>query len=297
MLNHIKRAFLAFILLSSVSVFAQHKVFLKWKIKTNEIVSYKTTMEEIDTSKFKDFSINSKGFFGILDHLGNDSYLNEEIKAKKFMADLNKYLNMDMMTYLTRNKRGFIDITVSYKQKDTGIYFRDTSDDRMKDISKTVEMMTKGIQLRGAITDSGAVQSFYVKNDQKNLIAMLFQLPGKQVKIGESWPLDIHFISMDQNFRCDSSYHKNMVTLVGIKKINGEEIAVLKYDIEEYVSGDFLSPFEGKDIPSMMKFTYTGLAEFSVDKGRWLLYDGLMALDASGVLNSSQKKKVTLLPN
>ena len=284
----------------SVITYAQRKVFLKWKLQPGEILSYKTIMEEIDTTKYKDFSVDFKGFLGSLGQLADDSNLdiNKEIAAKKFMGLLNKYLNSDMMTYLTEKKKGLIDITMSYNKTDTAsANTKDTSEYRMKDLAKMMQMMTKNVQLRGAINDSGSVESFYTKNDQKNLIALLFQLPAKQIKVGESWPLDIHFISMDQNFKCDTSYHKNLVTLVGIKKVNGETIAVLKYDVVEFVSGTFASPFEGTDKPCMMKIGCSTLAEFSVDKGRWVSYDGIMSLVASGVMNSHTTKKLSLQPN
>ncbi len=44
-----------------------------------------------------------------------------------------------------------------------------------------------------------------------------------------------------------------------------------------------------------MKFTHRAIAEFSVDKGRWISYDGIMTLVASGVMKANQKTKFTLI--
>ncbi|HXB13052.1 MAG TPA: hypothetical protein VNZ45_13780 [Bacteroidia bacterium] len=264
---------------------------MRWKLHPDEVITYTTIMQEIDTANFKDFSMDVKGFFGKLSNLDGDSLLNKEIEAKKFLAHLNKYLNGSLVTYLTGNKKGLIDISVNYKQTDTAKDRKDTSIDN---ITKIMEMMTKNVQLRGMINDSGAIKSFYVKNDQRNLIALFFQLPGKEVKVGESWPLDVHFLSMDQNFKCDSSYRKNLVHLVGIKKMDGETIAVLNYDIVEYISGDYISPFQGTNKMTTMKMTFNALAEFSIDKGRWDSYDGIMSLVANGIMNSNTTKKFSL---
>jgi hypothetical protein len=294
-----KRNVLSLLLVSlSVVTLAQKKALLKWKIKPKEVITYTTTMKEIDSSKYKEFSVNFNGMFGKLGNIDPDSTLNKEIETKLLLSKLNKYLDASLVTYLTRNKNGLIDISVNYKQPDSvAANFKEFVKDTNKDawVDKMLAMTTKNIQLRGAINDSGIIESFYTKNDQRNLIALLFQLPGKQVKIGESWPLDVHLISMDQNFKCDSSYKKNVVSLVGIKKIDGETIAFLKYDIAEYVSGVFMSPFSGTDKKTVMKISFNALSEFSIDKGRWVSYDGIMSLLASGIMNTNTTKKLSLI--
>jgi hypothetical protein len=89
------------------------------------------------------------------------------------------------------------------------------------------------------------------------------------------------------------------VTLIDIKTINGEKIAVLKYNIVEYVKGDFNTPSffgnVGGQKETMMKFTHQGIAEFSVDKGRWVNYDGIMSLETTGVMTTNQNTKFTLI--
>jgi hypothetical protein len=103
---------------------------------------------------------------------------------------------------------------------------------------------------------------------------------------------------MDQNFTCDSSSKTNEVTLIGIKKENGDTIAVLKYNISEYVHGNFYMPSfsgNGQEKSTMMDFSYKGIAEFSVEKGRWIKYDGIMNLSAEGAIVSQKKERYALL--
>ena len=111
--------------------------------------------------------------------------------------------------------------------------------------------------------------------------------------------MDINLISNDQNFRCDSSYKLNKVTLIDIKKINDETIAFLKYDIIEYVKGIFNSPgfFTGgsKQVETMMRFSHQAVAEFSIDKGRWIAYDGIMDFKATGIMKADKKTEFSLV--
>jgi len=158
--------------------------------------------------------------------------------------------------------------------------------------------MNQGVMLRGSVYAKGGVHSFWVKAQQKNLIAILFELPTQPVKVGDTWSLDVNLISNDQNFSCDSSYKMNTVTLTELKKVKGETVATLKYEIEEYVSGTFSTPMfkeGGGGTPTMMRFSHLGIAEFSVDRGRWISYDAIMSLDATGVLRSRKKTKFSLM--
>jgi hypothetical protein len=153
-----------------------------------------------------------------------------------------------------------------------------------------------GVMLRGSVYEDGTIESFYTKNDQKNLLAMFFELPGKPVKVGDTWSISVHLISMDQNFTCDSSYRKNNVTLVGIENKNGEHFANLRYDIVEYVEGSFISPFDNSKVETIMKVTFTAAAYFSLEKGRWVVFDGVMSQSSSGIMSSRSKQKLSLIP-
>ena len=128
---------------------------------------------------------------------------------------------------------------------------------------------------------------------------MLFELPKEPVAVGDTWPLEVNFISNDHNFVCTESKKWGKAELVGLEKEDGETVAVIRYDFGEMVKGDFVMPVlaeKGEGKPLSMNFTHHAVARFSVDRGRWLVYDGLMTLLAEGMMNSDQKTKLTLLP-
>jgi predicted CopG family antitoxin len=281
--------------LFAITAFGQksEKVELNWKINSGETLSYQTVMTEIDTSTVK---FNFGGLFNAL----SDS-TNENIdEAQKLFEELNKsFQNIDFVTNLTNKKNGIIDIVMQTRPKENVEEVKsDTLDEKMAEMMKMMQSMSQGVMLRGSVFETGGIHSFWVKSNQKNLIAIFFELPQNPVKVGDTWELDVNLIANDQNFECDSAYKVNKVTLTDLKSKNNETIAVLKYEIIEFVDGTFHSPsFMGKGGPTktMMKFTYQAIAEFSIEKGRWISYDGIMSLEASGIMTSNTKKKFSLI--
>lgn len=271
----------------SLNAFAQTNdaVFLKWKLAPGEVLSYKAAMHEIDTAADQGFSLHLGKLFETLSL--KDSVDKELINLQK-AAD--KY---DMIVHLSEPKPPVIKLEMTMHQEDT-------TDQKQTALTNLMKMVTDNVALRGALYEDGTIESFYTKNDQRNLLATLFELPGKPVKVGDSWVLDVHFISMDQNFTCDTSYRKNQVTLVALKNLGTDTIAVLKYDISEFVSGTFLNPFrENKDekTKTFMKITHSAVGEFSIKNGRWISYNGVMALHTGGFATSASTKEIRLIPN
>ncbi|MES2726469.1 MAG: hypothetical protein V4643_05160 [Bacteroidota bacterium] len=278
--------------LLAITSFGQ-TVNLKWKIGEKEKINYLTVMSEIDTSKVE---VN----FGDLFKSFADSTRKGSSESKDLFKKLNESIqNTDFVSTLTNKGNGVIDIVMNSKPKEkTKEASTDSTENKINEIAKMMQSMNQGIVLRGSVYATGGIHSFWVKNNQKNLIATLFELPTKQVKVGDTWSIGVNFISNDQNFSCDSSYKINDVRLTDIKKMNGETIAVIKYNIVEYVNGTFNSlgsRSSGEGIKTMMKFTHQAIAEFSVDRGRWISYDGIMNYDATGVMTAKKKTKFTLI--
>src|SRR6185437_5414190 len=197
---------------------------------------------------------------------------------QKVFKQLSKIaVQSNFVTYLKESRNNIIDIEMHLK--DPAVKTVTDTGKMAKELSDMIAMeakMNSGIVLRGAVHEDGTIESFYTKNDQKNLISTFFELPGKFAKLGDKWALNVNFLSMDQSFTCDSSFKKNKVTVIRIDNKDGEHIVTLQYDIEEYVVGNFNSPFNNQPVKTSMKMTHKALAEFSVEKGRWISYNGIM---------------------
>lgn len=291
-----KLRFITLLAVIATTVFGQRNqtVDLKWKIGENEKLNYATVMSDIDTSTIEmDFSRLFKSLSE-----STKSGMNE---SKDFFKKFNNsYKNLDYVTTLSSDENGVIDIVMTTRPKENIQEAEiDSTNSKEAEILKMMQSMNQGVMLRGSVYETGDIRSFWVKSSQKNLIAIFFQLPANPVKIGDKWSLDINLIANDQNFECDSAYKINEVTLTDTKKVKGETVAVLKYNIIEYVNGDFNSPSfsrnNGRKKKTIMKFSHQGIAEFSIDKGRWITYDGIMSLEASGVMTANKKTKFTLI--
>jgi hypothetical protein len=282
-------------LLTTIVGFGQtsQTIDLTWKIAKNENLSYLTAMSDIDTSSLE------MDFGGLLKSL-SDSTDRGLREGRNFFKKFNQaFKNLDYVTTLSTKGDGVVDIvmTAEPKERQDAIAV-DTADSKEAEMAKMMQALTQGVVLRGSVYKAGGIHSFWVKSNQKNLIALFFELPTKPVKVGDKWSLDINLIANDQNFECDSAYKINEVALTAIKKVNGETVAVLKYNIAEYVKGNFISPLffgnEGGKKETMMKFSHQGIAEFSVDNGRWITYDGIMSFEATGLMTGNKKTKFTL---
>jgi hypothetical protein len=285
----IKYFLFAVLIGSACTAFSQTSdpVFLRWKLKPGETIVYKTVMDEIDTANHKDFAMDD-----LAKALGID--VNTADIQKMFKQFSQATSQSDFLTSLKENPKSIIDIEMKAGNMSAAKTVVDTG--VMGNALKAMmAKMSGSVVLRGSVYEDGAIESFYTKNDQKNLIAIFFELPGKPVKVGDTWSPDVHFLSMDQNFTCDSSSKKNVVTIVKISNNENEHIVTMRYDLEEYVSGNFAYPFDGKQRKTSMKMTHKALAEFSIEKGRWITYNGIMSLTSSGVMGAQSTKRCSLI--
>ncbi|GAB5523847.1 MAG: hypothetical protein Roseis2KO_17190 [Roseivirga sp.] len=279
-------------LIIGISGFGQ-EVELNWKISPDETLSYQTIMHEIDTS-------TAEFNFGGLFEAFSDSSREKTAETKSLFKELNEsFKSIDLLTYLTNSGKGTVEIVMKIRPEEAPEKSEaDTTENEIAEMMKMMQSMNQGTMLRGSVYETGGIHSFWVKNNQRNLIALFFQLPAKPVKVGDSWELDVNLIANDQNFECESASKVNKVTVTDLRKANGETIAVLKYEIEEFVDGTFHAPAmfgNGGPTKTMMKFTYQAIAEFSVDRGRWVSYDGIMGFTSNGVMTAKSKKKFSLI--
>lgn len=288
-----RRLFVIILGLFAITALAQSQqpVELKWKIGKGEKLSYYTVMSEIDTSLME---ISFGGIFKIFE----DSTRNGVKESRELFKEYKEaFQNNRYVTTLTNKGSGIVDIVMNSEPGEK--VGSGSADSKEAELLQMMQSMNKGVVLRGSVYEAGGIHSFWVKSNQKNLIALLFELPAKPVKIGDVWSLDIDLIANDQNFTCDSAYKVNEVTLADIKKTNGETIAVVRYNIAEYVKGTFYTPAlfgnGGGAKETMMKFVHQGMAEFSVEKGRWIAYEAIMSLDAEGVMTARQKTRFALI--
>ena len=283
------RLFILFIIINSI-VFSQAntEVDLRWKLNKGDTVSYITIMQEIDTLEM---TLDDDLLFTELSEIstGIEGKLDEFIELLR--GSLQNF-NLETIIYNEGENYHKVEMINTPEPDETD----DSNDSEFEGIMKT--MMT-GVMLRGSVYENGEIHSFWVKTEQYNLLAMLCELPAKPVQPGDIWSLDVKLINNDQNFDCDSSYKINQVELTSVDVENNDTIATLEYNIAEYVSGVFSVPsFTGKSPKKKKTTLYVSLhavARFSVSKGYWIYYDGVLSTKMTGISNTNGSQKLSLI--
>ncbi len=162
-------------------------------------------------------------------------------------------------------------------------------------LEKLLKEMEGTVQLRGEVDDSGAVTSWWLQNNQKNLVALLCELPRNPVKPGDRWSLGVNLVQMGHGFVAEKAERSNLVRLAGVRKAeDGDVVASLEYLLSESVEGEFVRVPGQKGEPSTMAMNVAGKAEFSVTKGAWRSFVLRMTTKATGLTKSDLSQDLAL---
>ncbi|MFO7745023.1 MAG: hypothetical protein R6V36_06550 [Psychroflexus sp.] len=266
-----KKLLLLLILIISFSSSAQQNAInLKWNI--SDTLTYKTIIKD---------TYHEDG----VDENKTDSLSGDLGSTLREMR--NKMAHSTYESKLFPDEKGNIDILINAVQTDS-------TDSFFSKITK----MTGVPFLRGKVSPEGELLSFYYKREHKNMTSLLFELPNNPMEVGDEWNLNINLISLDQNFYADTLQRKNIARLKDIIIKNGNRIAVIEYNVQEYVSGTNEMTMKSmfpklKDKKVNMKTSYTGTGEFDIDDGYWISYDGTMETDTDFSLFDFNTHKTT----
>jgi len=248
----------------SNSVFAQtDNYILKWKLKKNDSLIYKTEMIERPIIAYDDDS------FTLIPPI---IFVDTSHEKKNELTEIND----SIITKLSKKREGVIDIEMVKKSNSKNL------------IAGQKIGFNRNIILRGSIYDNGTIESFYLSSRQKNLLALLFQLPNKSLRIGDTWTLDVNLVSMDQTIICDSAKRVNQATLVNVETNGADTIAYLRYNVSEYFSGHFENSLF-REQNTTMNIIFSAVGKFSISKGHWTYYDGDIVIHSSGILTSDMR--------
>ena len=259
------------------TIYDSDAISLKWKLKPDETIGYKTAMEQVEST---DFEID----------FGDDKNMPKKEFKEIFDGLKKEFEKTSFIMTMQWNDRGNIET----KMFTEGFNDKDTKPIDPKNFNPA--SMMKGIMLRGEINESGQIESFYLKGAQKNLIAMYFELANRPVKIGDTWSLNVSYLQFDQSFVCKSADRTNNVELIDVLKDKNDTIAVIKYDISESASGYMKNPMTNEKIETSLSMSFNGIAEFSVNNGRWIKYNGILETTQKGMMSGSSKQKLALIP-
>jgi hypothetical protein len=136
--------------------------------------------------------------------------------------------------------------------------------------------IVEGVSIDADVDHTGIVNSIDVSERQENLLALLFQIPDKPVKIREKWP--IHIALLDEGIAGENSNvnEENFARIIQVRQNGNRKIAVLEYKIYHTVSGIYTNPLTGKLEKGQFAIGFKGKSEFDITAGRLRQFKGVL---------------------
>jgi hypothetical protein len=161
-----------------------------------------------------------------------------------------------------------------------------------KEMAKAVQQMVGKVQIRATMTDWGFVTTD-LGREQRNLVALMLELPNKPVAVGDSWTHSADLLKMGHNWEGERE-SLNRVELVALEKEGETTVAIIDFTIAERQEGGFPNRRTQKEIPASMETSFVGRGEFLVEEGRWRRVAGRMTTRATGIMQADSDQQFTL---
>jgi len=262
---------------------APQRVQLRWKVPQGTPVGYEFIAQQVepgtDTLRL-DISVLKKSQ---LTPRQRQSVYQLQIPSETAMAAVLSAKpsgDLDAKVVLTR-------MTMPKKKK------RPSKEDR--ELAKALEKNLWTVKVRANMTDWGFVTTD-LKREQRNLVAIMFELPSKPVAVGDVWTHSADLVRMGTGWEGQSE-SINRVELTALERdAQGHTVAVIDFTLAELQEGRFSDVRMPKPIPASMEMSFVGRGEFLVDQGRWKRLAGRMTTRASGPMVTDMEQQLTLTP-
>jgi len=261
---------------------APERVQLRWKVPQGTPVAYEFITQQVGPGK------NSM-------RLDLSGLKNSKLTAKqrKAIFELQLPSQSAMASVLSTKPSGDLSVKVVVTRMDIPKKKRPTKAD--KQMAQAMENMVGTVQIRASMTDWGFVTTD-LKREQRNLVALMFELPSKPVAVGESWTHSADLVKMGTGWEGESE-SLNRVELVSLdKEADGQTVAVIDFTLAERQDGKFSNARVTKTVPASMEMSFVGRGEFLVEQGRWKRIAGRMTTKATGVMETDTEQQFTLMP-
>lgn len=263
---------------------------LSWKIVEGQPIAYNTAMQVSNSNISVDF-----------DRIFNSDQSDQSTEQSSIFEEILGNIGTIQPTYsivsiLEKNPRDNISVKMILGNVDTSEL---KSDDWVGQWSSLfLKGMEGSILLQGEITSEGKIAS-PIAQQQKNLLALFFELPTEPVKVGDAWPIDLTCIAVNSaQFTIENSDRINQVTLAKIAETPaGKPVAILDYLIIESVKGKQAIPFFTKEsVPTSMKCSFIGQGQFLIEQGRWEQFSAEYTVQTTGIMTSTITQYLALSP-
>ena len=173
---------------------------------------------------------------------------------------------------------------------------RPEADDVELGTYEVLEMMAGELWVWAEMDRAGGIQSFYLPDKQKGALAHLFTLPGRSVRVGDSWEVPVQLLQLDSRFVGEITDSFSRAILLGLDVVNERRQARILYIARRGVTGTV--PPEPDDTPEPFALVADAAAYgvMDVDAGRWLEYTGQLVVTGSGASPARLAQILALRP-
>lgn len=260
---------------------------LAWKVAAGAPITYSVVMETAASNVSFDFDqLMNQGQEGSADP-GMKQFLQEMFSNPD--APLTRTRAVAM---LDKNSQG----NISVKMLLESIDFKMPQEFQQAAAAQLA--LLKGTPLmQGEVTPAGKVVSFYNDQNQMNLLALFFELPGKPVQVDDYWPIELNCITMPASQLTIKTSHKdNRVTFQEVARNQASQrTAILDYAIAEALQGEMTVPALAKQpLPISATCHVAGRGEFLIDEGRWQQFSAAFTIQTTGILTATLTQSFSL---
>jgi hypothetical protein len=261
---------------------AAQKVQLRWKVPQGTPLGYEFVTQQVAPGK---------GTLRLdLSELKKSGL---PVKQRQKLFEVQTPSESAMATVLTAKPSGELSAKVVVTRVAVPRKKRSTKLDR--EMAQAMKQMEGTVRLRASMTEWGFVTSD-LKREQRNLLALLFELPSKPVAVGDTWTHSADLVKMGAGWEGESET-LNQVQLVSLEKeAEGRTVARIDFTLADRQDGRFSDRRLKKDLPALMEMFFVGRGEFLVEQGRWRRFAGRMTTRASGFMETDSEQQLTLTP-
>lgn len=264
---------------------------LNWKIEQDQPIAYNTAMEVSECCTSVDY-----------DRIFNFEQADQGNEMSSHFEEMFEDLSNNQPTYslvsiLEKKPEG--NISVKMVLDNVEMPEQETEAPMGEWYGQMLKGMEGNVQLQGEITPEGEIASPFVAQQQKNFLALFFELPVGPVKIGDTWQIDLTCITVNSaQFEIDNYDRVNQVTLKEIIETpEGEAVAILDYLIAESVEGEQSIPFFAEEpVPTSMECGFLGRGEFLIEQGQWRAFSAEYTIQSTGMITSDVTQQLALTP-
>jgi hypothetical protein len=256
-------------------------VLLRWKLPEQKPLAFELTLENV-SKRPTELRLS-------FDALKDSQRVAEQRRA---VLSLNLPQRASMAAVLSPKPSGDMTAKVILTRVDIPKSKRPSRQD--KQMAQELKKMEGRVQIRGLMTSRGFVTSD-IKREQRNLLALMFELPSQPVAVGDTWTHSADLVKMGRGFEGESE-SINRLQLVELQKgADGRTVAVIDITLAERQAGHLAVP-KGPKLPSSMEMSFVGQGEFLVEEGRWKQLTGRMSTLSTGVMESESEQQFVLSP-